>query len=61
MKTPEGRFEWGVDTRSEDWELSHEMASFGMRYMITQRVKLWHEGGGRWPNHREPVVGHLPG
>ena len=58
-KTPEGSHEWGVDTRSEDWELSHEMAAFGLKYMITQRVKLWHEGGGRWPNHVEqlPVAG----
>ena len=56
-KTLDGTTEWGVDTRSEDWELSHEMHKFGLRYMITQRVKLWHEGGGRWPNHREVIVG----
>lgn len=57
----DGRHEWGVDTRSEDWELSHEMASFGVRYMVTQRVRLWHEGGGRWANHREQVVGDNSG
>ncbi len=53
MKTPDGNAEYGVETRSEDWEMSHEMAAFGARYMITKRVKAWHEGGGRWPNFSE--------
>ncbi len=53
VKTPSGGTEYGVETRSEDWELSHDMAECGTRYMITQRVRAWHEGGGRWPNFVE--------
>lgn len=51
VPTSTGGEAWTVETRSEDWELSHDMNAAGMRYMVTQRVKTWHEGGGRWPNH----------
>jgi hypothetical protein len=59
--TLDGSHAWAVDTRSEDWDLAHEMADFGVRYMVTQRVRLWHEGGGRWANFNEGLDGDLSG
>lgn len=50
-KMADGSTEYNVSGRSEDYELSHELAHRGVRYMVTRKVKTWHEGGGRWPNH----------
>lgn len=51
IEMADGTREYNASGRSEDYELSHAMAAFGARYMVTRKVKTWHEGGGRWPNH----------
>ena len=40
-----------VATRSEDWELSHDLDAFGCRYLATWRPKLTHRGPKEWPNY----------
>lgn len=47
-KSQDGRYE--VATRSEDWEMSHDLTTYGARYMATWRVTLTHRGHKEWAN-----------
>lgn len=40
-----------VETRSEDWEMSHHLHEHGARVMVTRKVRLKHEGPSAWKNY----------
>jgi hypothetical protein len=48
--TPAAEIGYRVETRSEDWEMSHHLHRHNARVMVTQRVKLRHEGIKQWAN-----------
>lgn len=49
IRHEDGRRE--VQQRTEDWEMSFDLHEAGAKVMATWKVKLVHEGGGKWPNY----------
>ena len=49
-KTPGGRIS---EARSEDWEMSHDLAEIGAPYMATFKPRLRHEGLAKFANYPE--------
>jgi hypothetical protein len=46
-----GQGQYQVETRSEDYELSHDLAEFGCRYVATWKPRLKHIGQHAWRNY----------
>lgn len=42
---------YAVETRSEDWEMSHVLHEHKARVIVTRKVRLKHEGYHSWPNY----------
>lgn len=47
---PDGRTVYHAESRTEDWEMSHDLHAAGLRYGATWKVRVTHHGRGEWAN-----------